>query len=132
MLPPGIVQVYEGSSVTLNWNYSLTFGLAVGVIRFNGDGIVFIRADGQIDTVDANFQERLKVSSTLGRVSLFIYNVTVADDKTNGEFKCELIDSWATTWKRTIQVEVIGKLEGATNQERQYLKGPDWYFFNFS
>ena len=133
MLPPGIVQVYEGSSVTLNWSYSLAFGLVLGgIIRFNGDGIVFIRSDGQVGAVYANFQERLNVSSTLGRTSLFIFNVNVADDKANGEFSCVLIDSNFNNWKRAIQVQVIGKLQGATNQERQYLREPDWHFFNFS
>ena len=36
--PPGTVQVYEGSSVTLNWSYSLTPGLGFGAIRLNMTG----------------------------------------------------------------------------------------------
>ena len=62
-------------------------------MRFNSDLIFRMKADGSADPVDANFQERFSVSSTLGRASLFIYNVTVADDKANGEFRCELVDS---------------------------------------
>lgn len=132
LLPPGDVQVFEGSSVTLNWNYRLMSRLAIGVMKFNGYGIVSFQADGSAGPVNTKFQKRFNVSSTFRKASLFIYNVTVADDKANGEFSCELIDSTATTWKRTIQVEVIGKLEGATNQERQYLRAPDWNFFNLS
>lgn len=37
--------------------------------------------------------------------------MTVADDKSFGEFMCELIDSTATFWKRAIQLEVIGKFK---------------------
>lgn len=49
VLPPGIAHVYDGSSVTLNWSYSLTLGLGLGglVIKFNWVGTVSIRsADG--------------------------------------------------------------------------------------
>ena len=38
VLPTDIVRVCEGSSTTLNWNYSLPLGLGVGVIKFNSDG----------------------------------------------------------------------------------------------
>ena len=124
VLPPGIVQVYEGSSAALNWNYSLTLSLGLGgVIKFNDDVIVSFRADGSAGTVTTKFQERFSLSSTLGRASLFIYNVTVTDDKASGEFSCELIDSNADIWKRAIQVEVIGKLESGTDQEKQYIRG---------
>ena len=37
--------------------------------------------------------------------------MTVADDKANGEFRCEIADRNVITWKRAIQVQVIGKLE---------------------
>ena len=37
--------------------------------------------------------------------------MTVADDKANGEFRCEIADLNIVTWKRAIQVQVIGKLE---------------------
>ena len=111
VLPPGIEQVYEGSSVTLNWRPSLTAGLIGGVIRFNNSRIVRLNADGSADPVEAGFQERFSVSSTLGRASLHISPVTVTDDKANGEFSCELIDTKFDTWRRAIQVQVIGKLE---------------------
>ena len=111
LLPPGIIQVYDGSSVTLNWNYSLTLGLVFGAIKFNSDGIVIIQGDGSAGPLTAQFQKRFNVSSTSGRASLFISPVTVADDKSLGEFRCELIDSTATTWKRAIQVQVIGKFK---------------------
>ena len=115
MLPLRIVPVNEGSSVTLNWNYSLTAGLLGGAISFNSSRIVLIKGDGSPESIDPRFQERFSVSSTLGRASLFISTVTVADDKANGEFRCELVDRTAITWKRTIQVQVIGKLESVAD-----------------
>ena len=116
--PPVIVQVYEGSSVTLNWNYSLTSGLDLGVIRFNSDGIVIIQADGSARPVAAKFRERFSSSSTLGRASLSISPVTVADDKANGEFRCELFDTKSNNWKRAIQVQVLGKLESVADYKQ--------------
>ena len=108
----------EGSSLTLNWSYNLTAGLVVGVIRFNNSLIVRLKADGSADPVEAGFQKRFSVSSTLGRASLFISSVTVADDKANGEFRCMLLDFSPDTWKRAIQVEVIGKLESVTDHKK--------------
>ena len=111
-LPPGSVQIHEGSSATLNWSYSLTLGLGLGgFVKFNGDSIVAINSDGSAGRVSNNFQERFSFSSTLGNASLSISPVTVADDKANGEFWCELFDSKSNIWKRAIQLEVIGKLE---------------------
>ena len=119
MLPPGIVQVYEGSSVTLNWSYSLSLGLGVGgVVRFKTDVIVSIRADGSATPVNAQFQERFSATSTLGRASLIISPVNVSDDKFFGEFRCELLDSNGNLWKRVIQVQVIGKLESVADYKK--------------
>lgn len=73
--------------------------------------MVRVKADGSTDPVEARFQERFSVSSTLRRASLFIYNVTVTDDKVNGEFRCELVDSNAENWIRAIQVQVIVSLK---------------------
>ena len=115
MLSLRIVPVNEGSSVTLNWNYSLTAGLLGGVINFNNSRIVLIKGDGSPESIDPRFQERFSGSSTLGRASLFISTVTVADDKANGVFKFELIDSDTLKWKRAIQVQVIGKLESVAD-----------------
>ena len=94
VLPPGIVQVYEGSSVTLNWSYSLSAGLGLGgFIRFKEDAVFIIRADGSATPVNAQFQERFSATKTLGRTSLIISPVNVSDDKFFGEFRCELLDS---------------------------------------
>ena len=109
MLSPVIVQVYDGSSVKLNWSYSLTSGLSLAVIKFKDIGIVYIKADGSAGPVNAIFRERFSLSSTLGRASLSISPVTVDDDKHFGEFLCVLIDSSAANWKRAIQVQVLGK-----------------------
>ena len=117
MPPPVIVQVYEGSSATLNWSYSLSLGLSVGAIRFNGNRIVSIQSDGSAGSVAAEFQERFYFSSTLGRASLFITPVSIADDKANGKFRCELIDTNIDTWKRAIKLQVIGKLESVADHE---------------
>ena len=110
-LPPVIVQVYEGSSVTLNWSYSLTLGLSFVVIKFDGGGIVNIQADGSAGPVNDNFEERFNVSSTPGRASLLISPVTVGDDKAYGDFTCELFDSKSNIWKRAIQVQVLGRFK---------------------
>ena len=116
MLPPVIVHVHEGSSVTLNWSYSLTLGLGLGgFIKLNKDIIGIINKDGSVGLVAAQFQKRYRLSSTPGRVSLSISPVNVADDKTNVEFRCELIDSSNNYWKRAIKVQVIGKLESVVD-----------------
>ena len=116
MLSPGIVQVYVGSSVTLVWSYNLTSGLGLGgFIKFRDDSIVTINGDGSAGRVSTQFQERFSFRSTLGRASLSISPVTVADDKDNGEFRCELTDSESNTWTRAIQVQVIGKLESVAD-----------------
>ena len=97
--------------MTLNWSYNLTAGLALGAIRFNKRRIVRLKADGSAEPVEGVFQKRFSVSSTPGRVSLFISPVTVADDKATGEFICEFIDSSPDTWRRAIQVQITGKCE---------------------
>ena len=113
MLPPGIVQVYEGSSVTLNWNFSLSVGLGLGfIVKFNTVGIVsFGKDDSAAGPIRAEFQKRFNVSATPQTASLSISPVTIADDKSIGEFSCELNDDNGDTWKRAIQVQVIGKFE---------------------
>ena len=54
--------------------------------------------------------------------------MAVADDKANGEFRCELIDSSPDTWKRAIQVQVIGKLESVAD----YKKGDPKLYYTFT
>ena len=115
MLPPGIEQVYKGSSVTLNWSYNLTAGLVGGVMRFKNVRIVRLKGDGSADPVEAGFEKRFSVSSTKGRASLLISPVIVTDD---GIFSCELIDTKFDTWKRAIQVQVIGELESVADYKK--------------
>ena len=117
VLPPGIVQVYEGSSATLNWNFSLSEGLGLGFsIKFSAINIVGIGKDGSLaSSIKAEFQERFSVSATPQSASLSISPITIADDKSNGEFSCELNDAKSGTWKRAIQVQVIGKLESVVD-----------------
>ena len=55
MLPPAIEQVYEGFPISLNWNYSLTSCLILGVVKFNSDGMFSIRADGSAGPINALF-----------------------------------------------------------------------------
>ena len=81
-----------------------------------------MKADGSAGLVRDEFRKRFSASSTRGKVSLVILNVTVADDKANGEFTCELIDSNPDTWKRAIQVQVIGKLEGVSDGKKEAQK----------
>ena len=121
VLPPRIVPVTKGSSVTLNWSYNLTALLLGGAITFNSHRIVSIKPDGSPESVEPSFQERFSVSSTLGRASLFISTVTVADDKAYGEFRCELVDRDLDNWKRAVQVQVIGKLESVADYKKGVL-----------
>ena len=44
--------------------------------------------------------------------------MTVADDRANGEFRCEIVDRNVVTWKRAIQVQVIGKLESVAGYKK--------------
>ena len=120
VLPTDIVPVHEGSSVTLNWNFSLSLGLGLGfVIKFNTVGIVNIRADGSAaGSFKAEFQKRFSVSATPQSASLSICPVTLADDKSNGKFSCELNDANADTWKRAIQVQVVGELESVVYNKK--------------
>ena len=120
VLPPGVEQVYEGSSATLNWNFNVSVGLGLGfVIKFNSIGIVIIRADGSAaGPIRAEFQKRFSVSATPQSASLSISPVTIADDKSNGEFSCELGDANGNTWKRAIQVHVVGKLDSVAGYKK--------------
>ena len=95
-------------------------GLGLGfVIRFNTVGIVIIRADGSAaGPIRAEFQKRFNVSTTPQSASLSISPITIADDKSNGKFSCELTDGNSDTWKRAIQVHVIGKLESVADYKK--------------
>ena len=95
----------------MNWNYSLSSKLLSVKLRFNRASIVAISPDGQAGPVDASFRQRFSVSATPQSVSLLISKVTTADDKSNGEFSCELNDLAAASWIRAIQVQVVGKLK---------------------
>ena len=86
-------------------------GLATVVLQFNEEGIVLITADGQAGLVNSKFRQRFKVYSTKQSVSLVISKVSTTDDKSNGEFICELTDVSPAKWRRAIQVQVIGKLK---------------------
>ena len=110
-LTPGKLEVYEGSSATLHWNYSLSSTLLLVQLRFKGVFIVAVSPDGQAGPVNASFRPRFSVSSTPQSVSLLISKVTTVDDKSNGEFSCELNDLSGATWRRAIQVQVVGKLK---------------------
>ena len=122
VLPPGIVQVYEGSSATMNWNFSLSAGLGIGfIIKFDTVGIVSIGKDGSAaGPIRAEFRKRFNVSATPQTASLSISPVTIADDKSNGEFSCELNDGNGDIWKRAIQVHVIGKLRVSLRIRKAY------------
>ena len=108
---PGKLEVYEGSSATLNWNYSLSSTLVSVQLQFRGVVIVTVLPTGEAGPVNSGFRQRFSVSSTPESVSLLISKVTIVDDKSIGEFSCELNDFDATKWRRAIQVQVVGKLK---------------------
>ena len=96
----------------MNWNYSLSSVLTLVQLRFKGVFIVAVLPTGQAGPVNASFRQRFSVfSATPQSVSLLISKVTTADDKSNGEFSCELNDLAAASWRRAIQVQVVGKLK---------------------
>lgn len=95
----------------MNWSYSFSSTLVSIRLQFNGAGIVVILPNGQAGPVNASFQQRFNVSSTPQSVSLWISEVTTADDRSNGEFGCELTDLSDGRWRRAIQVHVKGKLK---------------------
>ena len=95
----------------MNWKYSLSSTLAAVTLRFKGVFIVAVLSTGQAGSVNASFRQRFSVSTTPQSVSLLISKVTTADDNSNGEFSCELNDLDDATWRRAIQVQVVGKLK---------------------
>ena len=95
----------------MNWNYSLSSALTSVHLRFKGVFIVVVLPNGQAGPVNASFRQRFSVSTTPQSVSLLISKVTTADDKSNGEFSCELNDLDDATWRRAIQMQVVGKLK---------------------
>ena len=95
----------------MNWNYSLSSTLLVVQLRFKGVFIVAALSNGQVGPVNASFRQRFSASSTPQSASLFISKVTTDDDKSNGEFSCELNDLAGVKWRRAIQVQVVGKLK---------------------
>ena len=111
VLIPGKLQVNEGSSATLNWNYSLSSTFVSAHLQFNGASIVLILSNGQAGPVNARFQQRFTVKSTQQSVSLLISKVTTGEDRSRGEFICELSDASGAKWRRGIQVQVVGKLK---------------------
>ena len=118
MLTPGKLQFYEGSSATLNWSYSLSSSLLSAVLQFNGSGIVGISSNGEVGSINSNFRQRFNVSSTPQSVSLLISEVTTTDDKSVGEFSCEVSDLNGDKWRRAIQVQVVGKLKSFADFSR--------------
>ena len=94
----------------MNWNYSLSSVLTSVHLRFKGVFIVAVLPTGQAGPVNASFRQQFSVSSTLQSVSLLISKVTTVDDKSNGEFSCELNELAGAKWRRAIQVQVVGKL----------------------
>ena len=110
MLIPGRLQINEGSSATLNWSYSLSLTFVSAQLQFNGANIVLILSNGQAGPVTESFRQRFTVKSTRQSVSLLISKVTTGEDKSKGEFSCELTDVNGAKWRRGIQVQVVGKL----------------------
>ncbi|PFX33184.1 Proto-oncogene tyrosine-protein kinase receptor Ret [Stylophora pistillata] len=110
------------STATLKWNYSVTPGLQYGIIRFNRTGITNFQSNGQEGEVDARFKDRFSLTATPQSASLFISNVTAADDKANGEFSCHLFAPNGVVWIRRIQVQVIYPVK-IVNFQTEYFVG---------
>ena len=102
------VQLYEGSTnKQLNWRFSLTQQLLVVSIELEDASVVanVLQPSGSV-TVSPAFTSRVNVTWVPGHVTLIIFNVTVADERT---FTCRLTVP-GNSWRSNIIVDVVGNL----------------------
>jgi len=103
----------EGFMNKLTWNFSLAAGSSIITVTIKLNAITtvatYIQPLGKV-TVPQAFKNWFNLTWIPSNATLTIFNVT-SDD--NGEFTCEVFsvgESSTATWKRSIQVNVLGKL----------------------
>ncbi|XP_022807273.1 hemicentin-1-like [Stylophora pistillata] len=97
VLPPVIVSANEGEPTTLNWNYSLTLGLAFGNLKFNNDGIVTAaddKANGEfscslIDGYSHTWKRAIQVQVLVSAKITGIKGVQTVHEGSNLQLTCE-------------------------------------------
>lgn len=104
------VQLRDGSiNEKLTWTFSLTqLTLATLTLKFKTVTIATIVPAGQIASVASAFTSRFNLSwvpQSQSTATLIIFKVSTIDE---GVFSCEL-NTVTTTWKRDIDVTVVGK-----------------------
>ena len=98
----------EGYPGSLSWNFSLTSVTVFAVnIQFNDDSLAIGQTVSAVDVPD-NLKDRFNTTKFAQRLTLVIFNVTVAYDESNGQFSCALLTATGK-WIRKIQVKIVGK-----------------------
>ena len=111
------IRLREGSSnEPLRWKFSLTNLTLVSVtLRFNGAAAASIIPTAGLAQVQEAYTSRFSLSWIPNNVTLNIFTVTTGDE---GVFRCELLvrdtEGGTKTWKRSINVTVVGKLIGVS------------------
>jgi len=103
----------EGFMRELTWNFSLSTGssiITVTVEYKSSTTVATYIQQTQTVTVAEGLRDRFNLTWIPTKATLIMFNVT-SDD--NEEFTCAVLSvdgSGASTWKRKIQVTVLGKL----------------------
>ena len=103
----------EGFMRELTWNFSLSAGSSIITVTIeykSGTAIATYIQQTQAVTVAEGLMDRFNLTWIPTKATLIMFNVT-SDD--NAEFTCTVLSvggSGASTWKRKIQVTVLGKL----------------------
>ena len=109
----------KGLEENLSWNFSLTADLTLITVTVAFKGLAagssfenvatFVQSLGKASLQDG-FEDRFNVSWINSKITLTVFNVSAEN---NGEFECRLLlfdGSGTNTWKRNIQVIVLGKV----------------------
>ena len=103
------MKLFEGHPASLSWNFSLTSVTLFSVtIKFDSDTLVVSGPGGSGATVATAFKDKFNFTWISQRLTLVIFNVTAAYEKSKGEFSCELATNEGA-WIRKIQVKIVGK-----------------------
>ena len=106
---PAEMKLYEGYPASLSWNFSLTsLTLFAATIKFGADTLATSGAGGSAAQVMNDYRDKFNFTWISKRLTLVIFNVTAAYDKSKGKFICEFTTSEGG-WKREILVEIVGK-----------------------
>ena len=98
----------EGYPGSISWNFSLTsVNVFAVIIKFNSVSLAVGQTVSAVNVPD-NLKDKFHITKSSQRLTLVIFNVTAANDESNGQFSCELTTGTGG-WIRRIQVKVLGK-----------------------